>query len=258
MSEPFLLAAQMEPLATAGEPDTETSPTHVWVLFGKLTLSPDVAERTGDAPPLETAAGAWQAWSLDLPAQAAQGWLRTRRSDADDGLRLRQWLAKAQPGGEVRLRSVMSGSSTLGKSSRLTDNNDLFVRSVVKWNDSTGFEPTHNDRIFRPCEAEDDEFSRRYELNLQTSGIVLPPGGGIPWQLALLGHSQPLLPWCGGGGSTRWKERSRTKATWSWPTPPTARRRASRWRLCRHSRLGKRCSSAPANRGSGCWPRLRG
>jgi hypothetical protein len=194
LSEPFLVGAQMEPLATAGETDTETSPAHVWVLFGKLTLSPDVAERTGDAPPLETVAGAWQAWSLDLPAQAAQAWLRARRSDADDGPRLRQWLAKAQPGGEIRLRSVMSGASALGKSSRLTENNDLFIRSVVKWNDSTGFEPTHNDRIFRPCVAEDDEFSRRYELKLHTSGMVLPPGGGPPWQLALVGHSQPSAP----------------------------------------------------------------
>ncbi|WP_265595622.1 hypothetical protein [Verrucomicrobium sp. BvORR106] len=197
LSEPFLLAAQMEPLAKEAAPGTETGPAYVWALFGRLTLSADLAEKTGEGVPLESMGGAWQAWTLDLPAQTVQNWLSTRQSDAQDGPWMQSCLNKALSGGDIRLRSVMSGASAMGKSTRLTEDNDIILRSVVKWNDSTGFEPTHNDRIFRPCVAEDDEFSRRYELHIQasgTSGMVLPPGGTTPWQVAQVGLSQPSTP----------------------------------------------------------------
>lgn len=197
LSEPFLLAAQMEPLASEGTPGESSTPTHVWALFGKLSLAADLAGNTGEGAPLETVAGAWQTWTLDVPASTMQGWLRTRQSDALDGAWLQLCLVKGLATAKMRLHSVMSGASAMGKSSRLTENEDFILRSVVKWNDSTGFEPSHNDHIFRPCVAEDDEFSRRFELHIHPSGpsgMVLPPGGTTPWQVAQVGLSQPTAP----------------------------------------------------------------
>lgn len=197
LSEPFLLAAQMEPLASEGTPGEPATPTHVWALFGKLSLAADLAGNTGEGAPLETVAGAWQTWTLDLPASTMQGWLRTRQSDALDGAWLQMCLVKGLTTEKIRLHSVMSGASAMGRSSRLTENEDFILRSMVKWNDSTGFEPSHNDLIFRPCVAEDDEFSRRFELHIHPSGpsgMVLPPGGATPWQVAQVGLSQPAAP----------------------------------------------------------------
>lgn len=194
VSEPFLLAAQMEPLASEGAPGGPSTPTHVWALFGKLSLAADLAGKTGEGAPLETVAGAWQTWTLDVPASTMQGWLRTRQSDAHDGGWLQLCLVKGLATEKMRLHSVMSGATTLGKSSRVTENDDLTLRSVVTWNDSTGFEPTHNDRIFRPCVAEDDEFSRTYELQIHSSGMALAPGSTATWQVAQVGLSQPAAP----------------------------------------------------------------
>jgi hypothetical protein len=173
LREPFLIASQMEP-PRDGQADADS----VWALFGRLTLAPDLASRELEGTPLESTGGALQTWTVEVPVTTFQPWMLTRKSAEFDGRTLGQWLARADAKGGTKVLATSSVAASPGKTTLPSAEEGLLVDSALQWLDPTGFEPAHNDRVFRPCVAEDGDYALRHELKVSLKTRF--PEAGFP------------------------------------------------------------------------------
>ncbi|HSJ03087.1 MAG TPA: hypothetical protein VK956_11570 [Verrucomicrobium sp.] len=195
LHEPFLVATQMEP------PDDGQGHTgYVLALFGQVTVAPDLARREMEVPRLKSTGGAAQAWTLTVPAKAFTEWIAKRQSPAEDGPLLHRWLASPNldGGGKAELRMVTSLATSPGKTSLPVSEREQSVKSQLRWNDSSGFEPPGTDKVFRPLVAEEEVYSVQYNMAVDLTADASEPGAAASRVEGILTLDSPA-------GPVRWK-----------------------------------------------------
>lgn len=194
---PFVIAAQMEAPA-----DGQLNTGDVLLLVGAIVMAPDLeAKAVSPAKPKpRTGTGTVQTWTLDVPQEEYQSWLLKRLSPEGDPQMMQKWLDRAAAGNQsqpvapsVELLSTSSILVTPDLDPRVSGPHRVSVESRLQWLDPTGFEPSSNRTIFRPCVSEEDTYSLCHSVELSFRRDALKDGC-----LASLTLAQPSQP-------ARWK-----------------------------------------------------
>lgn len=198
---PFVIAAQME-----APGDGQLNTGDVLLLVGAIVMAPDLeAKAVSPAKPKPkpstgTGTGTVQTWTLDVPQEEYQSWLLKRLSPEGDPQMMQKWLDRAAAGNQsqpvapsVELLSTSSILVTPDLNPRVSGPHQVSVESRLQWLDPTGFEPSSNRTIFRPCVSEEGTYSLCHSLELAFRADALKEGC-----LASLTLAQPSQP-------ARWK-----------------------------------------------------
>ncbi|HSJ03086.1 MAG TPA: hypothetical protein VK956_11565, partial [Verrucomicrobium sp.] len=154
----FLLGAQME-----APHDGEMNTGHVLFAAARITRGAKVNAGSTSAP---VRSFELQSWSLGIPAPHFLSWLAERKPMIDDGKALDGWLATmGKADGATLLGAASMKLSPQDKPGSGYDTK-AFVKSTLKWEDATGFEPSGNNKAFRPRVPECDTYHLTHSLDV--------------------------------------------------------------------------------------------
>ncbi|MEN3943477.1 hypothetical protein WJU23_19410 [Prosthecobacter sp. SYSU 5D2] len=166
VNEIFLLGCQMEP-----PHDGQVQTGQVMMAFARLTAAQPAPSKV---PPYIGPMYRAQSWTLAIPLNDYQAWLKTRRDAQGDEAQMARWLGTSGGSAGVELLATSAVACLPGEDSRM--------ETALLWHDATGWEPSSNPLIFSPLSCDgDDAFMLGHSLEISLAHVGRPDPTGNPF-----------------------------------------------------------------------------